>query len=783
LPTGLRLAGGGNSWYAENCGPYAKEAGIQGHKFFRTIHQHAQRAPGDTRQKPVELAEKGDIDAFVWGHTDGLGGAAKMLLDVLEAGMKKNPNFKVYVQVPWLVHDGRNPAPDDIDYGDSDLADVQAKLDKRRKAEEAAADKINARFGKRVVVLVPMSDAMMELRRMIAAGKFPGVKKHSAVFAGDHMPHASALGAGLGELCHFATIYRMSPEGLPKTAAMNRLGGLHDNQVKILQKLAWDTVSKYPYSGVAKVNSRPAGLRVIFNGNSWFNFVPAGVSDLVKSAGIEGHEQVKVPKPNDLSLFEKGQVDVYAHGVHWWTEPINEAEKIVAPALKANPNFRAYYHAAWLVNDGRHLFPDGRKDDIKVKDDYDASNIVDVQTALDKTRKSVEAKADALNKKFGKPVVFIVPVGDAVTKLRAMVIDGKYPGVKKQSELFTDTMPHPGAHIMALSGYCHFAAIYRMSPAGLQMPRFKEIKPEQHAILQKLAWETVSRYPYAGVVEPPPANVPKQGDEIRNSLGMRLAYVPPGKFMMGSPENEPGRESQERQHEVELTKGFYLGAHEVTVGQFRQFVRDAKYQTDGERDGKGGWGVNESGSIEMKGKYSWKSPGFEQTDDHPVVLVNWDDAQTFCRWLCKREKLEYRLPTEAEWEYACRADTAAAYAFGNDATAMQVFANALDGQNGSKTIDGYRFTAPVGQFKRNAFGLYDMHGNVWEWCADWYDLQGYAANAQVNPTGQAKGIARVQRGGGWSSAMHRLRSAARVGRDPSAYRGCYLGFRVVLETP
>ena len=107
------------------------------------------------------------------------------------------------------------------------------------------------------------------------------------------------------------------------------------------------------------------------------------------------------------------------------------------------------------------------------------------------------------------------------------------------------------------------------------------------------------------------AKDPKQGDEIKNSLGMRLVYIPPGKFTMGSPESEKGRESQETQHEVELTNGFYLGMHEVTVGQFRHFVRDANYQTDGQRDGKGGWGVNETGSIEMNGKYTWKSPGFK----------------------------------------------------------------------------------------------------------------------------------------------------------------------------
>ena len=235
----------------------------------------------------------------------------------------------------------------------------------------------------------------------------------------------------------------------------------------------------------------PAGLRVMFNGNSWFGFVPGGVADQVKAAGIQGHKEVKAAKPNDWSLIESGDVDVYAHGVHWWTEPIRDAEKIIAPGLKANPNFRAYYHAAWLVGDGRAK-------EIKTKDDYNDSKLADVQAALDKTRKSVEAKADELNKQFGKPVVFIVPVGDATLKLRALVLDGKYPGVKKQSELWTDAMPHAGVHVSALSGYCHFAEIYRLSPVGLKISRYKELTDEQHAILQKIAWETVSKYSYAG---------------------------------------------------------------------------------------------------------------------------------------------------------------------------------------------------------------------------------------------------------------------------------------------
>jgi sulfatase modifying factor 1 len=278
--------------------------------------------------------------------------------------------------------------------------------------------------------------------------------------------------------------------------------------------------------------------------------------------------------------------------------------------------------------------------------------------------------------------------------------------------------------------------------------------------------------------------------EIKNSVGMKLLFIPPGKFLMGSPEREPGREAQEVQHEVELTKGFYLGTHEVTVGQFKQFVADTKYQTDGEKDSKGAYGINEAGKIEeMHARFTWKSPGFVQTDDHPVVDVSWNDAKAFCKWLSEKEQKTYRLPTEAEWEYACRAGTKTAYVHGDDPERLAAIGNGADATArakypgwsiGIQAKDGYVFTAPTGQFKANAFGLHDMHGNVWEWCEDWYDPNSYPKEQVVDPTGPVTGTARVQRGGGWSSDSKRCRSAARIGRHPSEYRGCYLGFRIAL---
>jgi|688.fasta_scaffold02669_10 sulfatase modifying factor 1 len=284
---------------------------------------------------------------------------------------------------------------------------------------------------------------------------------------------------------------------------------------------------------------------------------------------------------------------------------------------------------------------------------------------------------------------------------------------------------------------------------------------------------------------------PAHPGQVRNSVGMTLVFIPPGTFTMGSPENEPSREKQEVPHRVTLTKGFYLGRYEVTVGQFRQFVADTKYRTDGERDGIGAYGIDEAGKIEaMHARFTWKTPGFEQTDDHPVVDVSWQDATAFCRWLSTKEGKTYRLPTEAEWEYACRAGTDTPYAFGPDAEGLANAGNAADATArarypgwtiGIRAEDGHVCTAPVGQFAANAFGLHDMHGNVWEWCADWYDPKGYANDKQTDPSGPVAGNDRVQRGGGWSSDAKRCRSASRIGRDAAGYRGCYLGFRVVLD--
>ena len=283
-----------------------------------------------------------------------------------------------------------------------------------------------------------------------------------------------------------------------------------------------------------------------------------------------------------------------------------------------------------------------------------------------------------------------------------------------------------------------------------------------------------------------------QPKEITNSIGMKLVLIPAGKFIMGSPKDEKDRIDDENQHAVEITKSFYLGVYTLTVGQFRQFVKDSGYQTEAENSGNGGWGYNaETKSFAWDKNCNWQNVGWDQRDDHPVVNVTWNDTVAFCDWLSKKEGKKYRLPTEAEWEYACRAGTATRFYSGDNEETLKGVANIADASlkqkwsDGSGSVpwdDGYPFTAPVGKFKPNAFGLYDMHGNVWQWCGDWYDKDYYKDSPRQDPQGPQEGGAsavRVFRGGSFYRGPRLCRSANRRSFAASS-RTCCLGFRVVL---
>jgi formylglycine-generating enzyme required for sulfatase activity len=279
-----------------------------------------------------------------------------------------------------------------------------------------------------------------------------------------------------------------------------------------------------------------------------------------------------------------------------------------------------------------------------------------------------------------------------------------------------------------------------------------------------------------------------RAEPLKTSIGLELIPIPSGEFLMGSPATEKGRRADEPQRKVRISRAFYLGRTEVTRGQFRKFVEATGYKTDAERGIRGGYGVDPV-TYKLLGpdkKYSWRFTGFEQTDEHPIVNVSWNDAVAFCRWLGETEKAVFRLPTEAEWEYACRAGSTSAFANGDEPEEVVEMANIVDARAKEKypdrfavtASDGFVFTAPVASFKPNAWGLYDMHGNVWEWTADWFAPP--AAAGAGDPRGPASGKDKVVRGGDWYHDWSFARSAQRYPIYPGLCRR-HAGFRVVRE--
>ena len=294
--------------------------------------------------------------------------------------------------------------------------------------------------------------------------------------------------------------------------------------------------------------------------------------------------------------------------------------------------------------------------------------------------------------------------------------------------------------------------------------------------------------------EPQAASREKQ---ITNSIGMKLTLIPAGEFLMGSGESAEetaaffnknyGRDfrkadhfkDEHPQHRVRITKPFYLGTYHVTRGQFRQFVEDSGYKTDaekGEKPGAWGWDPDRREFV-FNERYSWRNVGFKQTDEHPVVTVSWNDAAAFCKWLSRKEGHTYRLPTEAEWEYACRAGTTTRYHTGDDPATFTKARFPDWPEPTRKASECDVFTFPVGTIKPNAFGLYDTHGNAWQWCADWYGAEYYAKSLENDPTGPDSGRIDVRRGGSWLDWPYYSRSAERCSWTPEQ-RGFFTGFRV-----
>jgi formylglycine-generating enzyme required for sulfatase activity/serine/threonine protein kinase len=295
--------------------------------------------------------------------------------------------------------------------------------------------------------------------------------------------------------------------------------------------------------------------------------------------------------------------------------------------------------------------------------------------------------------------------------------------------------------------------------------------------------------------------------EVTNTIGMKLTLIPPGRFPMGSSETidellkvfpkEKPKLGERPVHIVTISKPIYVGIFEVTKEQFRRFVEDTGYRTDAEKDGKGGRGYRNGQTHPWSSTnpaFTWRDWGADQPDNAPVVNVSYNDATAFCRWLSNKEGTSYRLPTEAEWEYACRAGTLGRSYNGNDPrrlteignvrdeTIKSVFPGLPEGAMVVESSDGFVFPAPVGHFQPNSFGLFDMIGNVWEWCTDWYDEDYYLTSPAVDPPGPTSGTNRVNRGGSWFAGGSGSRSARRGYQVPDA-RDPFMGFRVALSIP
>jgi formylglycine-generating enzyme required for sulfatase activity len=242
-----------------------------------------------------------------------------------------------------------------------------------------------------------------------------------------------------------------------------------------------------------------------------------------------------------------------------------------------------------------------------------------------------------------------------------------------------------------------------------------------------------------------------------NSIGMKFVLIPAGSFSMGSPEAEPGRSTDESpQHLVTLTSAFYLGVTEVTQGQWQTIMGD--------------------------------NPSRFRDADRPVENVSWSDCQEFLRRLNEREKTDrYRLPSEAEWEYACRAGSSTRFSFGDD-VGLSATGDKLRYYFGDQRgdLDSYAWygnisgnqTHPVAQKKPNAWGLYDIYGNAAEWCADWYGP--YPDSRVTDPKGPSQGTSRVLRGGSYGFDTWSVRSARRESRPPQS-RSDQCGLRVALR--
>ena len=283
-----------------------------------------------------------------------------------------------------------------------------------------------------------------------------------------------------------------------------------------------------------------------------------------------------------------------------------------------------------------------------------------------------------------------------------------------------------------------------------------------------------------------PAATTKAGKIFRDCPGCpEMVVIHSGSFDMGSPDSEAGRDDSEGPvHRVNVAS-FALGKTEVTRGQFAEFVKQTQYSAGGKC-----WTL--AGGKFEKRSGDWRKPGYKQDDRHPVSCVNWNDAQAYTEWLSRKTGKKYRMPTEAEWEYAARGNTSTGRYWGDSHNEACAYANVADKAARARILgasswsvhncsDGFSYTAPVGRFKANAFGLNDMLGNLWEWTADG-DHDNYKGAPADGSAWLGEGAKRVLRGGSWNSSSQDVRAAIRNINQPEP-RFSIFGFRIARMLP